>query len=61
MFWSVMSGVAQESVSGPVLFNIFIIDIDDGIECTLDTKLSGAADTKEEKEAILRDLYVPQK
>lgn len=61
-----MTGIPQGSVLGPGLFNIFVSDIDNVIECNLskfanDTKLSGVVNMLERRDVIQRELDMPER
>lgn len=57
----VNSGMSQGSTLGSIPFNVFIDDLDDGMECTLrksadDTRIEGVADRPDDDADVRRSL-----
>ena len=53
----VTSGVLQRQIPGPILFQVFISDLDDRTECNLDNaKSGGMTDRMEVTATVQRDL-----
>ena len=60
-FGKLVSGVPEGLILGLAQFNVFVSDVDSGIECTLstfasDTRLRGAVDMLEGSDVIQREL-----
>lgn len=51
----VTGGVLQGSILGPVVFNVFINELDIGIKCTL-SKFADDRDSLEGREALQREV-----